>query len=61
MDWPEDYDTYHAQVPNHTSWEVISVDNLPEEIRELEHDDGFSLRDHIAWMEEPPYDAEDYE
>ena len=58
--WPEDYDTYHAPLPNHCSWEEISVNDLPEEIKNLESD-GYSILDHIAWMEEPPYDAEDYE
>jgi hypothetical protein len=51
IEWPDDYDTYHAPLPNRCSWEVISVEELPESIRNLEMDDGYSILDHIAWME----------
>jgi len=51
-EWPDDYDTYHAPLPNHCSWEVISVDDLPDSVRNLETEDGYSILDHIAWMEE---------
>jgi hypothetical protein len=51
QNWPEQYDCYHAPLPNHSAWEVISVWDLPESIQNLETEDGYSVLDHIAWME----------
>lgn len=47
--WPEDYDTYHAPLPNHSSWEEIEYDDLPATIRQLRSGE-YSLKDHIEWM-----------
>jgi hypothetical protein len=47
--WPEAYDTYHAEVPNNTQWEAISFDDLPESIRTLTQGD-YTLKEHIDWM-----------
>lgn len=56
--WPECYDTYHAPMPNHCAWEEIKFEDLPESIKNLRGND-WSIWDHVSWMEEPPYDAED--
>jgi hypothetical protein len=52
LNWSDCYDCYHAPLPNKSSWEVISVDELPDSIRNLEHEDGYSILDHIVWIEE---------
>lgn len=49
-EWPEDYDTYHAPVPNQTSWEEIRYEDLPEAMRNWETENGYSLKDHVDWM-----------
>ena len=49
-DWREDYDTQHADVPNHTSWEEVSFDELPPAIKELKNGAWWTLKDHIDWM-----------
>lgn len=43
--WPDGYDTYHAPLPNGTSWEEISYEELPESLQSLA-----GLKDHIDWM-----------